>query len=82
MENSSGNNESWFQKLARNYWFPRPKVIAALVVGGGIYLLEALGVDVSSITQETGELLGINIPNEEAVTVWLASLIAAYIKSD
>lgn len=63
-------------------WVPRPKVLAGLVVGGLVYVLGAFGADLGSVLQDIGNEVGVDLPDQQALTVGLTALIAAYIKKD
>jgi cell wall-associated NlpC family hydrolase len=57
-----------------------PKVVAAAVVGGIVYVLGAFGVDLSTVVQEVENAVGVDLPDTQALTVGAAALIAGYIK--
>lgn len=58
-----------------------PKVVAAIIVGGIVYLLGALGVDLGSVLQDIGEAIGVDVPDQQGLVTLLAAIIAAYFKS-
>lgn len=51
---------------------PKPKVAAGLIVGGLVYVLGALGVDVGAALQDVGEEFGVDLPDQQALAVVLA----------
>jgi len=57
-----------------------PKVVAAAVVGGLVYVLGALGVDVGSALQDVSDVVGVDLPDQQALAVGLAAAIAGYLK--
>jgi pyruvate/2-oxoglutarate dehydrogenase complex dihydrolipoamide dehydrogenase (E3) component len=66
--------------ISKNSWFPKPKVLAAIVVGGIVYGLGAIGVDVGTVLKNLGDEVGVNVPDPEALSVGAAAIVAAYIK--
>ena len=57
-----------------------PKVVAAAVVGGLVYLLGAVGLDLSTLIQDVEDAVGVDLPDTQALTVGLAAIIAGYLK--
>lgn len=57
-----------------------PKVVAAAIVGGLVYVLQAVGVDIASVLQDVENSVGIDLPNTQALLVGAAAVLAGYLK--
>lgn len=63
-------------------WKPQPKIIAAGIVGILVYVLGALGVDLGSVVQDVADVVGVNVPDQQAFSALLAALLAGYVKDN
>lgn len=63
-------------------WKPRPKIIAAGVVGALVYVLGAFGVDLGAVLQDIANVINVDIPDQQAFASALAAVIAGYLKDE
>ena len=73
---------SFYERVVNHPLFPRPKVLAGVIVGLLVYVLGAFGLDLGVVLQDVGEVVGVDLPDQQALTVLLAAAIAAYTKKD
>jgi hypothetical protein len=62
-------------------WKPKPKIIAAALVGGLVYVLGAFGVDLGVVLQDVSDVIDVDLPDPQALAAFLSAVIAGYIKT-
>jgi hypothetical protein len=70
----------WLRDLASKPWFPRPKVLAAILVGLLVYVLGLFGLELGVVLQEVADVVGLDIEDQQALATFLAAVIAGYLK--